>query len=196
MLIQLFATILCANGIILAGLIGIRLIFFGVTRANKYLGEIQYDSAGIRVLNVLGWVVLSLGLLYLYAGWFLAPAIVVMESTWGSEPLRRSACLAKGNRGVVVCLLVYTCSQTWQHVFAFGFWVHIIPFGSDVYQSVFLVLWMGLGSYLLATPLLHCLIAITILHKNLKALEVEFPEEIKEEYVSLPLDKEKVPHVV
>ncbi|WVZ22749.1 hypothetical protein V8G54_001293 [Vigna mungo] len=45
---------------------------------------------------------------YLEVNWILASVIVVVESCWGMEPLRRSAKLIKGMKGVALsCILLY-----------------------------------------------------------------------------------------
>lgn len=197
-LMRLFATFFCAHAIIFAGLLVIGLIVSEVTREIEYLlgFEIQYHGVCFWVVYVLCRVLLGLGLLCLYADWVLAPVIVVAESSWGLEPLKRSASLVKGNRGVVVRLLVSICSLTWLILLGFGSCEFVIPFGSSVSNSTWVIVSIAVGSCMLSTHLLHSLIAITILYKKCKAMQEGLPVQIKDdvnrEYISLS----KVPYIV
>ncbi|KAL5722981.1 hypothetical protein ACHQM5_006434 [Ranunculus cassubicifolius] len=179
--LRLFATFFCALSIIFAGLIGVGLIVFGIIKGFECLGfQIKYSSKYFLVLEA----TLGYGLLYLCVNWCLAPVIVVVEKSWGLEPLRRSAYLVKGGRGVVLCLILY-----------FGFIICLPAFGAWLLASV--VASLLVHSPVLTLFLLNSLTANSVLYMKCKALHGEIiVEKFAQEFVRLPLDEEDVPHYV
>lgn len=149
---------------------------------------------------IFGGVLLVLVLVYLQVNWTLACVIVVVESSWGFEPLRRSASLMRGMRklglslflffGVFGGILVWTCGA-----------VSELDIGdSDGWKSWGFVAQIVVTSTLLMLLLLYSAAANTVLYMYCKALHgelaVEIAEEFAREYVSLPFDDGKVPHVI
>ncbi|KAL5722980.1 hypothetical protein ACHQM5_006433 [Ranunculus cassubicifolius] len=183
--LRLFATFFCALSIIFAGLIGVGLIVFGLIKGFECLGfQIEYSSKYFLVLEA----TLGYGLLYLCVNWCLAPVIVVVEKSWGLEPLRRSAYLVKGGRGVVLCLILY-----------FGFIICLPAFGAWLLASVggaLTVASLLVHSAVLTLFLLNSLTANSVLYMKCKALHGEIVEKFAQEFVRLPLDEEDVPHYV
>ncbi|KAF7809081.1 Transmembrane protein [Senna tora] len=136
-------------------------------------------------------------LVYLQVKWSLVSVIVVVESSWGLEPLRRSAGLIKGMKGVALSSLLF-----------FGFFAGILiwsswvlTMGSDeMWNSWAFVVQIVVTSTFLMLMLLYNTAANTVLYMYCKAihgeLALEIAEEFSREYVSLPFDDGKVPHVV
>ncbi|PIA62880.1 hypothetical protein AQUCO_00200712v1 [Aquilegia coerulea] len=197
-LLRLFVTFFCAQVIILVGFIGLGMIVYGVISGIEYLGfEIDYSSVYVKVLYNIGLGILGLGLLYLLINWVLAPVIVVVEASWGLEPLRRSVYLVKGMRGVAVCCVLYFGLIMYGNVWIF--WGPMVDGWSGL-KGFFLVLQTVMSSIVLIYFLLHGMTSNTVLYMYCKALHGELAGEIAEEfareYVSLPFDEEKSPHVV
>ncbi|XP_019184782.1 PREDICTED: uncharacterized protein LOC109179740 isoform X2 [Ipomoea nil] len=72
--------------------------------------EVNYHGLSIsfKVLVIIMLVLLLVSMvLWLQVKWCLAYVIVVEESKWGYEALRRSGELVKGMRGVALCVLLY-----------------------------------------------------------------------------------------
>ena len=127
--------------------------------------------------------------------------IVVVESSWGFEPLRRSSGLIKGMRGVAL-----------SSIFFFGFFAGVLVWSSwiltmgsdanpnDVWSNWAFVAQIVVTSTFLMLLLLYNTAANAVLYMYCKAihgeLALEIAEEFAREYVSLPFDEGKVPHVV
>ncbi|KAJ0825745.1 hypothetical protein HanRHA438_Chr17g0806581 [Helianthus annuus] len=117
----------------------------------------------------------------------------------GFQPLWRSAYLVKGMRSVSASLMVLFGVLV-------GFWVwmnasDVLWFDAvDGWRSWPFVLQLVVGTSVLTLFLLHNVSANTVLYMYCKALHgelaIEIAEEFAREYVSLPFDDEKVPHVV
>ncbi|KDP41250.1 hypothetical protein JCGZ_15657 [Jatropha curcas] len=175
---------------------------FLVIKGIELLGlELQFSSPYFIGLSVIVSIVLVLTLVYLQLNWSLATVIAVVESSWGLAPLKRSSFLIKGMRGVAFALLLF-----------FGFLVGILLFLTSV-SGVTLGIgtsrgWKTCGSILqivgtstlLMLLLLYNVAAHTVLYMYCKAIHGELAWEIAEEfareYVSLPFDDGKVPHLV
>ncbi|CAL5338638.1 hypothetical protein CsSME_00022217 [Camellia sinensis var. sinensis] len=134
----------------------------------------------------------------LQVNWLLACVIVVVESKWGLEPLRRSSYLTKGMRPVSLSLTLFFAAAI-----GFFLWGCSGTFSgsfSDVWKCLSFVLQTVLGSSIIAMFMLQKLASTTVLYMYCKALRGELAGEIAEEfaceYVSLPFDDAKVPHVV
>lgn len=170
-------------------------------RVVELLGlEAEYSSPYFMTffgVVLLVWVVV---LVYLQVNWTLACVVVVVESSWGFESLRRSASLIKGMRGVALSLLLF-----------FGFFAGIVMWTSAVWavgsdgasegwKSWEFVVQIVMASILLMVVLLYTAAASTVLYMYCKAihgeLALEIAEEFAREYVSLPFHGGKVPHVV
>lgn len=165
------------------------------------LGEIAYDSVffenGVMLLAA---VLFGLVLVYVNVSWFLVSVIVVVESKWGFAPLVRSRNLVRGMRWVALSLTMF-----------FGFFAVVLLWlcmvSADDSESVregwrtwaFIVRTVATCA-VLTVILLHSIAATTVLYMYCKALHGELAGEIADEfsaeYVSLPFDHKKVPHVV
>ncbi|KAI3812025.1 hypothetical protein L1987_16726 [Smallanthus sonchifolius] len=176
------------------------LFFAVVIRMGENLGfVINYSSTYFTAFCALIGAALSLLIIYFLVNWSLACVIVVTESKWGFEPLWRSAYLVKGMKSVSLSLLLL-------FGFLIGFWVwmnsnDVLCFDAvDGWRSWPFVLQLVIGTSILTLLLLHNTSANTVLYMYCKALHgelaIEIAEEFAREYVSLPFDDEKVPHVV
>ncbi|XP_076948327.1 uncharacterized protein LOC143620535 [Bidens hawaiensis] len=147
--------------------------------------------------------VLALGLglfiIYFLVNWSLACVVVLTESKWGFEPLWRSSYLVKGLKPVSLSLLLLFGALI-------GCWVwmnsnNVMQFDAvNGWKSWPFVLQLVTGTSILTLFLLYNTSANTVLYMYCKALHgelaIEIAEEFAREYVSLPFDNEKVPHVV
>lgn len=139
---------------------------------------------------------------YLLVNWVLAGVVSVVEKSWGIDPLRRSSNLTKGMRRLSLSLFVF-----------FGAFVGVLIWissgsslglngsGSNGWKSVGFVVQIVVTSALISLLLLHGLAATTVLYVYCKAVQGELAAEIAEEefaweYIGLPFDADKVPHVV
>lgn len=177
------------------------LLFFAVViKTTENLGfAIEYNSNSFMLLCALLGTALGLFIIYFHVTWSLAYVIVVAESKWGFEPLWRSSYLVKGMRSVSLSLMLF-------FGILIGFWVwmnsnDVMHFDAvDGWKSWPFGLQVVIGTSLLTLLLLQNTAANTVLYMYCKALHgelaIEIVEEFAREYVSLPFDDEKVPHVV
>ncbi|CAM8881227.1 unnamed protein product [Rhodiola kirilowii] len=164
-------------------------------------GTIDFSSNCVLIASaVIGCGLVSI-LAFLHVNWALASVVVVVERSWGIEPLRRSRKLVKGMRGVTLSVLLF-------FGFNIGFFVWLGA-GYDQDLGDLSSSWVkGLGFMVrtvavtasLTLFMFNYLAANTVLYLYAKALNGELAGEIAEEfvreYVSLPFDEEKVPHFV
>ncbi|OIT37888.1 PREDICTED: uncharacterized protein LOC109240145 [Nicotiana attenuata] len=162
--------------------------------------EVNYDSNYFAGLAILLGAAFVLVFIWLQVNWSLAYVIVVVESKWGYEPLRRSAYLVKGMRrvalsvllffGVLIGLLVGGCSS----------FLVTVGAASGGWTSFGVILQMVVSSGFATLLMLQSLAASVVLYMYCKALHgelaLDIAEEFASEYVYLPFDNEKVPHVV
>ncbi|GFZ18267.1 hypothetical protein Acr_27g0000060 [Actinidia rufa] len=149
--------------------------------------EIDYNSNYYLGFCIAVFVILVLVLVYLQVNWVLASAIVVVESKWGFEPLRRSAYLVKGMRSVSLSLMVLFGSVTGLVLWSYS--------GTTRDVGGFILLTCGESGFL-SSIMLYNVASNTVLYMYCKALHGELDLEIPEEYASLPLDDDNLPHVV
>ncbi|TKY58913.1 hypothetical protein E2542_SST15987 [Spatholobus suberectus] len=141
---------------------------------------------------------LLLVLIYLQVNWTLVSVVVVVESGWGLEPLRRSARLIRGMKGVALSSLFFYGFFTGISVSNYLFlttrsngindsWVYV------VFISVYFV---SLSCFL-AMVLMPSIIAVnTVLYIYCKANHGELAEEFEKDRVALLLDDGKVSNAV
>lgn len=146
-------------------------------------------------------IVLILVLVYLQLNWSLVGVLVVVESSWGLEPLWRSSYLINGMRGVGLALLLF-------FEFLVGLLLVIslvsgmtLGIGTTIgWKSCAFVVQIVVTSTLLMLLFLYNVAANTVLYMYCKAvhgeLAWEIAEELAREYISLPFDDAKVPHLV
>nr|CAD1841303.1 unnamed protein product [Ananas comosus var. bracteatus] len=141
----------------------------------------------------------ALILSYLLVNWSLAGVIAIMESSFGFTPLRRSGDLIAGMRWAALCLLLFFSAGIGLMLWGFnlgrtlgeyGDWTKLLPI---IARTVF-------GSGIITVLLLYWLVTAVVLYMHCKALHGELAGEIVEEfaseYIFLPFDDRKVPHVV
>lgn len=167
--------------------------------------DIDYSSPYFTGLCVVFLVVLVLVLIYLQVNWTLVCVVVVVEKSWGFESLKRAAGLIKGMRrvalssllvfGFFVMLLVWSSSIS-------GLKIDVGGGGADVgwWKSWGFVVQIVVTSTLIVLLMLYNFAVNVVLYMYCKAihgeLAMEIAEEFAREYVSLPFDDGKVPHVV
>lgn len=176
--------------------------FVTVKLAQNLGFAIDYSSS--YFLLFCGFLGLALGLVVLYFQviWGLAPVIAVTESKWGFEPLWRSSYLVNGMRSVSLSLFL---------IFGIliGLWTwmatnSVLDFTlvEDWKTWDFVLQTIICSAYLsfLTLLLLHYTAANTVLYMYCKALHgelaIEIAEEFAREYISLPFDDDKIPHIV
>ncbi|ERN06507.1 hypothetical protein AMTRI_Chr10g225870 [Amborella trichopoda] len=198
---RLFLTILSMNAIIMGSFLLIGVALALVLQAFSALG-FQFSSPPITAPFIIAFSVMAvLGGLYVQVNWAVAFVIAVVEGSWGIEPLRRSAYLMKGMRTVPLFLtlffslgglVLWWVSVDWldlQSNFSKDPWnfPHKIAMSVLVLASMTVLLLYGFGS-------------IAVLYLYSKALHNELAsaivKEFSQEYMSLPFDEHKVPHVV
>lgn len=130
--------------------------------------------------------------------WCLAGVVSVMESSWGFAPLKRSGELIDGMRLAAISLWVFFGTGIGFTLWGFGLWK--IPSGGSWHVVIPVVGKTVLGSALTALLLLYILVTQAALYLYCKAVHGELLGEIVEEfaseYVTLPFDDNRVPHVV
>lgn len=161
--------------------------------------DMDLDSKYVMGFSIFIAIMVGLVLVWLQVNWSLGSVIVVVESKWGVEPLQRSYYLLSGMKGVALSMLlfyglaigflVWGCSTSVAnagHASGWSRWAFVLQ---TVVSSAFVTLLM-----------LHNVAANVVLYMYCKALHGELAFEIAEEfateYVSLPFDCEKVPHIV
>ncbi|RYR17845.1 hypothetical protein Ahy_B03g062520 isoform A [Arachis hypogaea] len=142
---------------------------------------------------------LTILLVNLRISWTLAPVIAVAESSYALRPLRRSAALVRTMKPLAASTILF-----------FGLLEGLLLWSSSVlvttggvgawWKDWAVVLQIVLTSTTLMVLMLYHTAADTVLYMYCKAvhgeLAMEIAEEFAREYVSLPFDEEKVPHVV
>uniref|UniRef100_A0A803L1W7 F-box associated beta-propeller type 1 domain-containing protein n=1 Tax=Chenopodium quinoa TaxID=63459 RepID=A0A803L1W7_CHEQI len=174
--------------------------YLGVKGIEVIEGEFSYNSPYFYGISLIGAVLLGLVLVYVGVNWILVNVVVVVESKWGFQPMARSKDLVRGMRWVALSLIVF-----------FGFfelvllWISLVSGGDSIAVEdgwntwAFAVRIMATTA-VLTVLLLHGIAAATVLYIYCKALHGELAREIAHEfaadYVSLPFDDQKVPHIV
>ncbi|KAJ9174226.1 hypothetical protein P3X46_017273 [Hevea brasiliensis] len=198
----LLVTTILAQIIVLAIFLVSGFFLFLVIMGIQLAGfQVEFFSPYFTGFCVVVSIVLILILVYLQLNWYLVGVLVAVESSWGLEPLKRSSFLIKGMRGVALALLLF-----------FGFLVGILLFISsfsgitlgigtnDGWKSCAFVVQIVVTSTLLMLLLLYHVATNTVLYMYCKAvhgeLAWEIAEEFAREYISLPFDEGKVPHLV
>ncbi|KAE8730003.1 hypothetical protein F3Y22_tig00003041pilonHSYRG00498 [Hibiscus syriacus] len=195
----LLSTCLVTELILSGILVILGLIFLGLLKLTQVLGfQVNYSSTYFLSLCLFFLITFMFIVLYLQVKWAFAYVVVVVESSWGLEPLKRSKNLVRGLKRVAFSILLF-----------FGFfsgiltWVSAAGWGnvaSDKWKNWAFILHIVLTSALFMSLMLSYLAASTVFYMYSKAIHGELAWEIAEEfareYVSLPFDDEKVPHVV
>lgn len=176
------------------------MLLFSLIKAIELLDfEIDFHSPYSITFDV---IVLIVVVIYLQVNWSLVNIVVAVESSWGIQPLSRSGNLIKGMRRIVLSLVLVVGFLT--GILVWGSWMSAVGLGLDDAVEK----WKSWGFVLniVSTTAFHMLImlynlaATTVLYMYAKAIHGELAGEIAEEfareYVSLPFDQGKVPHLV
>lgn len=176
-------------------------MYLGTKGFELIVGEFSYNSPHFIGASLIGAVLLGLVLVYVSVNWYLMNVIVVVESKWVFQPMIRSKDLVRGMRWVVLSLIMF-----------FGFlasvllWISMLSLDGDSgsmndgWNTWAFIMRTVLTCAALTLILLHSIAASTVLYMYCKALHGELAGEIANEfaaeYVSLPFDDKKVPHIV
>ncbi|XP_015869791.2 uncharacterized protein LOC107407075 [Ziziphus jujuba] len=196
----LLGTLIVAQIIVFAIAILFAIFLFLVITGIDFLGfETDLSSPYVLVLFVILMIVLISVLLYLQTIWNLAFVVVVLESSWGLQPLRRSGNLLKGMRRVAFSMMLFFVSFAAISLLASFSTVRVVGVSDGWKSWQFVVEIVGTSSFL-TLVMLYNFAANTVLYMYCKAIQgelaFEIVEEFAREYVCLPFDDEKVPHVV
>lgn len=160
----------------------------------------ELGSPFVVALIVAVSVVLLVFLVYVQLYCSLASVIVVVESTWGLQPLKRSYYLTKGMIRVAFWLMLFFKLLTGVLVWASSGFGSLVGRSDGDGWDWAVVVQIVITSALLVLLFLYNIAAHTVLYMYCKAARGELAWEIAEEfardYVSLPFDDGKVPHVV
>ncbi|KAL6192809.1 hypothetical protein ACLB2K_033895 [Fragaria x ananassa] len=192
---RLLGTVIACQLIFLLTALVAGLFLFLVIGVFEMIGlEMELSSPYFVGLFIVVAIVLLLVLLYLQVNWTLAGVVSVVEPHWGFGALRRSADLMRGMRGVGLSLMVFfgVCSGVWGSCSSVSYeWR-----GRDGSRNVVMI--VSCSTVVMLVLLYHAA-ANTVLYMYCKAvngeLALEIAEEFASEYVSLPFDDGKVPHV-
>lgn len=176
-------------------------LHYFLTKGAGILGfNVEYESDCYNWLQLVVMIALVLALISFQVHCGLAYVIVVAESKWGFAPLWRSAKLVKGMRLVSLWLLLFLSVTV-----VFPLLLSSAPMvnfsgGFDLWRSgAFILLTVSNSSFVTLFMLVN-FSANTVLYMYCKALHGELAfdiaEEFAREYVSLPFDNDKVPHIV
>ncbi|XVF03271.1 hypothetical protein REPUB_Repub04eG0247000 [Reevesia pubescens] len=196
---RLMSTCLVTEFIISGILLLLGLTLFSLVQITQVLGfQVIYSSPYFVSLCLVFVIIFMFIVFYLQVNWVFAYVVVVVESSWGLEPLKRSKKLVKGLKGVAFSMILF-----------FGFfggiltWVSAAGWGdsaADKWKNWAFVINIVITSTFVTVLMLSNLAASTVFYMYSKAihgeLAVEIAEEFAREYVSLPFDDGKVPHVV
>ncbi|XP_058730575.1 uncharacterized protein LOC131602469 [Vicia villosa] len=138
-------------------------------------------------------------LFYLRISWTLASVIAIIENTYGIQPLRRSASLMNGMKYTGASCFLFFVSLEGIMLWS-GSLLAAVASDSGSWKDWAFVAQIVLTSAVLTILMLYNAAANTVLYMYCKAVHGELASEIAEEfawqYVSLPFDEGKVPHVV
>ncbi|XVE53176.1 hypothetical protein DITRI_Ditri02bG0182800 [Diplodiscus trichospermus] len=198
---RLVATSLVSELIISGFLTILGLVLFSLIKATQLLGfQVDISSPYFISLCMVFLIIFFCILVYLQVNWAVAYVVVVVESSWGLEPLKRSKILVKGMKWVAFSMLLFY----WFFGGIFG-WVSSVGWDEAAggkWKSWTFVMHIVSTSSLLMMIMLSYLAASTVFYIYSKAIHGELPgeaaQEFEREYVSLPFDDDdgKVAHVV
>lgn len=132
--------------------------------------EVSYNSFYFWGLLILLVLLLVPIILWLHINWSLAYVIVVVESKWGYEALRRSGQLVKGMRRVASSILLLYGLVFWLIVVTNSLWLGMV--GANNWVSMWTLAFQVVYTSSLATQLtLHSLAANVVLYIYCKSLQ-------------------------
>ncbi|KAK8522869.1 hypothetical protein V6N13_115817 [Hibiscus sabdariffa] len=165
------------------------LAFFSLFKAT----QVDYSSPFFHLLCLAYVTSLAFIVVYLQANWIFAYPIVVLESSWGLEPLKRSRALVKGKKGIAFKIVLFWGFFCWLGTWSSMLRMAVSACGELKIRASFVqIITIPAASYY---PLIffYNLAVNTVFYMNSKALHGEFAGK----YASLPSDDDgKVPPAV
>ncbi|XVF03273.1 hypothetical protein REPUB_Repub04eG0247200 [Reevesia pubescens] len=189
-------TVFIIYGILLILGLTLGLTLFSLLEITQVLGfQVDFISPYFTTLYVVFTIICVSIAFYLQVNWVFAYVVVVVESSWGLEPLKRSQNLVKGMKRDAFWMILFFESFLWilnsSSTVRWGYpvgdkWKILAFFINIVFNSTFRML-----------VRLYNLAATTVFYMYSKAIHGELAgEEFAIEYLSLPFDDGKIPHVV
>ncbi|KFK33509.1 hypothetical protein AALP_AA5G022000 [Arabis alpina] len=197
--IPLFATLISTNSIYLGVFLILGFVAFLVTK----LIEIVTPGLEIGLSSPLTIVTLisCVFVLKFQIDWILSWTIVVVESVWGLASLKRSKSLTKGMRSESLSIVFwFSLAQTILVWISNAAASAQFDNGEKLWTNAFFAVQIVITASFLTLAMLYNLAATTVMYMHCKAIKgelaLEIAEEFAREYVSLPFDDGKVPHLV
>ncbi|EOA24337.1 hypothetical protein CARUB_v10017574mg [Capsella rubella] len=202
--LPLLATLTSSNFIVFGVFLILGILAFLFTKLIQIIPGLEFDYASpyFQAFTMVVTVISIAITIKLYVDWILAWVIVVVEAAWGLAPLKRSKSLVKGMKGVSLSIIVFFATTelvlVWISTVAAS--AQLDDDGGKLWTNAFFVLQIVITSAFLTLLTLYNLAATTVMYMYCKAvhgeLAWEIAEEFAREYVSLPFDDGKVPHLV
>ncbi|KAK4788294.1 hypothetical protein SAY86_019613 [Trapa natans] len=195
----LCATAFCTQ-LIIAPIIAILglLIFLAIRSVELVHRQVDYSSPYFLGFFALIVLVFWLIMLHLQVQWALVNVTVVAESVWGFQALKRSSYLVKGMKKIPLSLVLLSGLLLGTLITANSVMSNFSS--SSEWKTWAFVIQIVLVTSSITIIMLLSLAANVVLYMYCKAIHGELAMEIAQEfardYVSLPFDNGKVPHVV
>ncbi|KAK2434659.1 polyadenylate-binding protein 1-B-binding protein [Trifolium repens] len=179
------------------------LILFSLSIPIPLLSFLLGPSFSLSPITLTASAILLLALIffifYLRVSWTLASVISVVENNYGIQPLCRSAALMNGMKSIGASCFLFFASLEGIMLWS-GSLLAAVGSDSGSWRDWAFVVQIVLTSTVMMVLMLYNAAANTVLYMYCKAVHGELAYEIAEEfawqYVSLPFDDSKVPHVV
>ncbi|VYS57053.1 unnamed protein product [Arabidopsis thaliana] len=204
--LPLLATLTSSNLIVLGGFLIPGILAFVLVKLIETIPGVEFDYASSYFQGFVTLVtIISIAIaVKLYVNWILAWVVVVVESAWGITPLKRSKRLVKGMKCASLSIIFFFASTesilVWISTLAAYAQLNDNENGGKSWTDAFFVVQIVITSAFLTLLTLYNLAATTVMYMYCKAvhgeLVWEIAEEFAREYVSLPFDDGKVPHLV
>ncbi|CAF2143198.1 unnamed protein product [Brassica napus] len=201
--LPLLATLVSSNSIVFAILLILALAAFSLTRVIELIVpglEVSYASTYFEALSAVVILIFIAIVIKLYVNWIVAWVVVVVESSYGLTPLKRSGSLVKGMESVSLSMIVVFSIAQSSLVWISNVTASDSENGGKLWTNAVFVVQIAVTSALLTVLMMYNLAGTTVMYMYCKAVQGELAREIAEEfareYVSLPFDDGKVPHVL
>ena len=204
--LPLLATLTSSNLIVLGGFLIPGILAFLLVKLIETIPGVEFDYASSYFQGFVTLVtIISIAIaVKLYVNWILAWVVVVVESAWGITPLKTSKRLVKGMKCASLSIIFFFASTesilVWISTLAAYALLNDNENGGKSWKGSFFFVQNWITSALLTLLMLYNLVATTVMYMYCKAvhgeLVWEIAEEFAREYVSLPFDDGKVPHLV
>ncbi|CAE6065179.1 unnamed protein product [Arabidopsis arenosa] len=204
--LPLLATLISSNFIVFGVFLILGILAFLLTKLIEIIPGVEFDYSSSYFQGfIIVVTIMSIAIaIKLYVNWILAWVVVVVESDWGLTPLKRSKSLVKGMKSVSLSIIFFFASTesilVWISTLAASAQLNDDENGGKLWTNAFFVVQIVITSAFLTLLTLYNLAATTVMYMYCKAvhgeLVWEIAEEFAREYVSLPFDDGKVPHLV